>query len=338
MYSINPNPMNTLITPDEVIRFFPGNSIDPNLFSSVIYGAEQRFCIPILGYAFYQQLCAQKNVLVTSANIATLQAYFTARNITLRLNDLVNAIDLATVAPANQILWNSVLWPFVAECVMFNAIAKNYAKFTSSGIIKNNPSPSIIDSSATAGTSAGISLNDLKYLRDNVLLQNISVMTDSLERYLVANYASYPLIPQDVCNRWCQDGKKQETRKTGFAFIYNDEDCDYDRFPSYAPPMPTPTPIPQTRACTLIINIVVSPDVSHVLLLCNLQTIPLEYPVLMTLTIPHLIGLTVNPVIQINNAMPFVCPYNAITGTFDNTLGGGFNDGDTVVINYNEVI
>ncbi len=99
MYALNPLPTNVLITPDEVLRYFTGNSVDPNIFSAVIQVAETRFAIPLLGYPFYQQLCTQKNITVTTANQATLQAMFPATYNTLQPGNIVNAIDLVGVSP-----------------------------------------------------------------------------------------------------------------------------------------------------------------------------------------------------------------------------------------------
>lgn len=338
MYALNPLPTNVLITPDEVLRYFPGNSIDPNIFSSAIQLAEQRFVVPLLGYAFYQQFCTQKNVLVTPSNIATLQAMFPATFNTLQVGNIVNAIDLVTVTAENVLIWNNVLWPFIAQCVMFTALPANYAKFTSQGIQKLNPAPAFLDSSA-AGTSTGISLRDLQYLRNDILLQNISVMQDALEQYICANKASYPLIPAHTYSKWEKEAKK-DTRKSGLVFIY-DDDCD-DR-PYNNTPAPAPTPVPQTRACTLVLNIVASPDPSHLYLLCNLNTIPLEYHAGNTLTIPHLIGKIVNPNILVG-LTPCYCPTDPGTGELDNTLGGGFQvspdpaNPTQVIINYNEIV
>ena len=140
----------------------------------------------------------------------------------------MNAIDLSTVPAVNLTLWNQTLWPFIAECVIFSALPANYAKFTSSGIVKNNPNPTFIDGSAS-GTSSGISLNDLKYLRDDILLQNISVLTDSLEKFLYYNKANYPLLPNELCEKFCDKEKPQSTRKTGFVFPTDDDDDHSDR-------------------------------------------------------------------------------------------------------------
>lgn len=337
MYSINPLPCNVLITPDEMNRMFEYNSIDPNIFMAAIQIAEQQFVVPILGYNFYRDFINQKNVVVTSGNIAALQVYFTPRNITLELGCIVNAIELITVSPENALLWNSVLWKYIYECVMFVALPENYAKFTSSGIQINNPNPSFIDGSAQ-GNSAGVSLQGLKYLRDNRLLNRVSVMSDALEQFLCANYRSYPLYPTPY--KW-DKGVKVESRKSGFVDIYaDDEDCA--NWGHHSTPVPTPVPAPRTLSCSMIINIVASPNPSNTYTLCNMQTIARDYPAGNTLTIPHLIGKVVNPTIYIDSS-PNVIIMDTATGTFDNTAGGGFNvntDGPptTIVITYNEIV
>jgi len=319
--------MNVLITPDEVLRFFPGNSIDPNLFSSVIFMAEQRFVVPILGPTFYQQFCTQKNVTVTSGNITELQAYFTNRNITLNVGDIVNAIDLPTVNPVNATLWNNVLWPYISECIKFTALPSNYAKFTSQGIVKNNPAHTFIDSS-NAGTSSGISLDDLKYLRNDVLLQNISILEDTLKTYLFLNATLYPCVPN------IKNEDKEKSRKSGLVFIYDEDDCDNRRERYMPPPSPNPVTVPYTMTCSITALIKTSPDGSTYTL-CNLQTIPAQYPIGNTLTLSNLIGKYVTGIMTLNGNTVSI-PYNAATGTFDNTAGGGFNDGDTFIFLYNE--
>ncbi len=207
----------------------------------------------------------------------------------------------------------------------------NYAKFTSAGIIRNNPNPMFVDESHGGGTSTGITLSDLKYLRNDVLLQNISVMQEAVEKFICANQSDYPLIPRQSYSKWEKDSA--DTRKTGLIFLYDDE-CDK---PCSNVSVPAPASIPQTRACTLVLNIVTTPDPSQQYLLCNLQTIPREYPAGNTLIIPHLIGKIVNPNMLIG-LTPCLCPTDPATGTLDNTAGGGFPAGTTVIINYNELV
>jgi hypothetical protein len=325
--------MNTLITPDEVIRFFPGNSIDPNIFASVIFEAEQRFAVPVIGYQFYQQLCTQKNVMVNAGNIDFLQQFFSARNITLTYGSTVNAIDLLTVQQANAALWNNALWPYLAKCVYFAAMPANYAKFSSSGIVKNNPSPTFLDSSS-AGTSSGISLADLKYLRDDVLLQSISVLEDSLKAYLSLNSASFPLVP-NTCRQ-----EEKPSRKSGLVFIYEDDDDDcHDRRRDCRPNnnQTAPAVVPDTNymTCSITALIKTDPDATATYMLCNMQSIPAEYAPGNTLVLPNLIKKYVTGIMTLNGN-PVTTPFNSASGTFDNTANGGFNDGDVFIFLYNE--
>lgn len=228
MYSINPLPKNVLITPDEVTYMFNRQIIDGNIWKSAIQIAEERFVRPVLGTEFYESLCTEKNVIVTEDNIEALQALFDAQwgadKRVLVVGQRANAIELDTVTAANVTLWNDYLWKFIYEAVYFTALPEVYAQFSDAGVVKNNPSPTFIDGSAQ-GTSAGIGLNDLKYLKDDVLLQRISVMQDALDRFLCENSASYPLYPKKN-HVWDEHGHNHSSRKTGFILMY--DDCDHN--------------------------------------------------------------------------------------------------------------
>lgn len=338
MYSINPLPKNVLITPDEVTRMFNRQIIDGNIWKSAIQIAEERFVRPVLGTAFYDSLCTQKNVIVTTGNITQLQAFFDDSwgegKKVLELGQIVNAIELISVTAANATLWNNYLWKFIYEAVYFTALPEVYAQFSDAGVVKNNPSPTFIDSSAQ-GTSAGIGLNDLKYLKDDVLLQRISIMQDALERFLCENAASYPLYPKKN-HVWDEHGRRQNSRKTGFILMY-DEDCN-DNYYCDTPASAAVTPAPSYRSCSMQLRIVATPNPSNTYTLCNLTTIALEYPEGMTLTVPHLIGKTVSATVYIGNNPINDMTYDILTGTFDNTPNGGFADGNTVTIDYTEVV
>jgi hypothetical protein len=332
MYAINYIQRNVLITGSECQYKF-GNAIAMDKWNSAIEIAEARFVMPLLGWNMYNDMCNSKNVLVTSGNITALQAFIDAQyppagSTTLSIGMIVNAVELPTMSAAYQLLWNQYLWKYVYECVYFIALSSNYAQFTAQGMVKNNPVGSVLGDKSTE--SVGIGLRDVKYLEDRVLLDRINPLQTVLEQWICTNKSTYPLYDSSRCD--CQKSK----RTTSFLLDIYDEDDDRWNRSNNQTPAPTPVPSPTYLGCTLILNIVASPNPSNVYLLCNLQTIAKEYPAGNTLVIPHLIGLTVNPVIQIDNGVPFLCPYDAATGTFDNTTGGGFNIGSTIIINYNE--
>lgn len=338
MYSVSNLPMKTLIAPDEVIAFFPGDSISPNLFSSVVYEAEQRFAIPLLGRKYYQQLCAQKSVMVTASNITYLQQFFNARKITLTVGTLVNSINLLTVTAEARLLWNNVLWPLIAKCVYYAAMPNNYAHFTTAGIVKNNPVASVLGDKSTE--SVGISLSDMKYIRDSVLLDSINLMTESVKQYVRENRALYPHIPVE-----CYE-VKNANRRTGIMFIYDDDDCGCDSRASRRgkdyhcdnqPGTAAGQKEPNYMTCTLKAKIATDPNPDATFMLCNMDSIPAEYPVGDTLTIPMLINGYVNDIMTLNGNTVNI-PFDPATGTFDNTSGGGFNDGDLFIIMYNQIM
>jgi len=349
MYAINPLTRFTLITPDECTAKLPNSSIDSKKWVSIIETAETRFVIPLLGWNLYWDICNQKNVLVDAGNIATLQAFFNAQFAPGTIPQLVvgmtvNAVDLITVTPAYSLLWNQALYNYVYNCVYLLALTDNYASFTSSGIQKANP----LDSSmgTASAKSVGISLPDLKFLNDNILLGRINPAGDYLEKWICANVASYPLYPYEKCN------DREHSRTTGFVNIYEDEDCGR-RHKNYWNSYPTPAPMPQpvTQTCSITLTIVPVPN-GTLYGLCNLQTIPAQYAPVLTLTLSNLAGKNVNSVAlyngnpisigPVNLVSPATIGYNSATGTFDRTLQGGFNgDGvnnDVFTFDYTETL
>lgn len=241
MLGINPISRNVLITPDECTAKLENGSIDSKKWSACIEVAEAKFVLPVLGWSMYHDICAQKNVVVSSGNIVALQATFTAQfgtdpvtstpNVILTEGMIVNGPELISTTPAYATLWNQALWNFVYQCVHALALPGNYAQFTSSGIQKNNPLDSAIGSTSSA--NVGISLNDLRFLMDNQLLDRINTAQNYLEWYICANVTGYPLYPLCNCSKYTpvtQDGRSGLTpaRPTTFVNIYEDEDRRWD--------------------------------------------------------------------------------------------------------------
>ena len=227
MYSINLTGRYTLISQDECQAKF-GTSIDPRVWLAAIEVAEIRFAQTVLGYDFYNDFCAQKNITIDNGNIAAYQAIFDAQyppanTVVLQVGYIVNAIELVT--DTNLVaLWNNFLWRFIYETVFFIALPKNYTQFSSAGIQKNNPIGSIVGDSKPSN-SVGIDLKDIKYLQDRQLLDTVNPLQSALEQYLCVNKALFTLWDNTVCDKYeNQDVKKiSQKRTTPFIDIYPDE-------------------------------------------------------------------------------------------------------------------
>lgn len=358
MYAINPISRNTLITPDECTVKLPNASLDSKKWVAAIELAEVRFLVPLLGWNMYNDICSQKNITVSSGNIGPLQAIFTAQfglaidgstpNVVLSVGMVVNSIDLVTVGANYLSLWNQALWNYTFNCVLFIAITENYAQFTSSGMQKANPLDSSIGEISKA--NVGISLNDLRYLNDRLLLDRINPLQTYVEQWICVNIAQYPLYPRIKYNdRWDKD-RQDINRTSTFINIYEDEDCrgrGRCDFNNGSQPVPTPTPTPVTGTCSIMITIATAPD-GTLYGLCNLQTMPAQWAVsATTLTLPNLVGKYVNGVGVLYNGNPVTIGttntgsqigYIQATGTFDRTLQGGWNDGDTFSFLYTETM
>lgn len=343
MYAINYIQKNVLITSSECQNKF-GGAIDPSKWNNAIEIAEARFVLPLLGYNLYTDMCNAKNVVVTSGNIALLQSYFDAQytpagTVTLTVGMIVNAVELPTMSAAYQLLWNSNLWKYVYECVYFVALSANYAQFSAQGIMKSNPIASAIGDTHTA--SVGISLNDVKWLEDRSLLDRINPLQTVLEQFLCTNKGSYTLYD----SRRCEDCNKKSQRTTSFILdVYDEDDSYYHKHKEVQPV--TPVPAPFTTTCGILIKISATPD-GTLFALCNLQTMQSQWVGGNTLTLPNLIGKPVLISGAFYNSSPVIIGttntggqigYNQATGTFDRTIQGGFNDGDTFTFLYTETM
>lgn len=242
MYAINPTSRNTLITPDECTAKMANTALDSKKWAACIEVAETKYVLPVLGWAFYNDLCDKKNVVVTSSNIAALQAIFTAQfgtqidgttpQVILTEGMIVNSPNLASMTTVYTTLWNQALWNFVFNCVYLVALPENYAQFSNSGVQKSNPLDSAIGEASAK--SVGITLNDLKFLDNNKLLDRVNPSQTYLEWFLCANKGDYPLLPSDTCEKYSTtntDGTNGLTpaRPSTFINIYEDDDCNNRR-------------------------------------------------------------------------------------------------------------
>lgn len=215
MYRLNPLNREVLITSDEVLAKAPvDNNADPRLLINTIEIAEERFIVPILGDALYEDLCALKNVTVTANNKATLESKFPAGT-TLKEGQIVNAIEEVS-DEWYQKLWNRFLWKIVAECVAYSIIPSNAVRTTAKGEMQNNPAGPMGSQEA-----ASVSLSYLKFKMDKVLQDRIDPLIASMEKWLCTNKTNFPKYDSTRCP--CDDQPRR--KMTGFVHgVYDDED------------------------------------------------------------------------------------------------------------------
>jgi hypothetical protein len=107
--------------------------------------------------------------------------------------------------------------------VLLTAIPENYADFTSSGIMKNNPA--IAGFSGEVGGTSSIELRDAKWLMDTWMSTRIDPLETSLHEWLCRNKGSFGRYDKPCGD--CNGEAGTSTRQTGYIFgIYDEgEEC-----------------------------------------------------------------------------------------------------------------
>lgn len=226
MIGLNPLRTRVLITTDEVVFHAPtDNAIEVRYILQSIIIAERRFIKPMLGSTLYDELISAKNKLVTSANLAALQADVNAGRgsdrepIILVEGDYVNSDGATYLTDKQRELWQEHLHKLTAECVWYMALPVNRSRFTAMGVVQNHP-----ESITEKQDSVTIKLGDLKHLLDKGLFERISTLIEDMHQYLCKK--GFTGYDQD-CS--C-DAKGSPYRRTGGVMfgLYDDSknDCD----------------------------------------------------------------------------------------------------------------
>lgn len=185
MYRLNHLMRNVLITTDEVIFHAPTKqTLDPRTIQNSIIIAEERFIRPALDFDMYYELADSKNVVVTNANKAILQANMVG-GVVLKEGDVVNAFE--QMSSDNQKLWKEHLWKLTAECVMLIAFPEGFVQFSSEGVIHTSPIASPLN---TTGVSTP-ELKSMKWAMDKKQQDRIDPLLESLHDYICRNKAKY---------------------------------------------------------------------------------------------------------------------------------------------------
>ncbi len=225
MYTINPLMRPVLITTEEVLFHAPTkHTIDPRQIEQSIIIAEERFIRPELGFALYDTMALSKNVVVTGANIATLQAAVDATPRTdgvtppiLVEGMIVNALE--QLSPTNQGLWKQYLWKLTAECVLTVALPEGFVQFSSEGAFHSVPPAGLM---VTSGLVTPL-LQSMKWSLDKKIQDRIAPLIQAMHNYLCKYKTDFPLYNSKGCPD-CENTAENSQRKwAGLALGLYDE-------------------------------------------------------------------------------------------------------------------
>lgn len=235
MYRLNNLERNVLITPDEVIFHAPtDHTIDHIKIQHAIIIAEERFIRPALTYELYEQLIAEKNLLITVGNLTATQDIINnalpgdSSQVVLQVGDIVNAAEF--MATNSLLLWKQHLWKLTAEAVLLIAVPDAFVQFSSTGIVHAQPTSNAI-------SAAGVVTPDLrsvKWIMDKKLMDRIDPLTEAMHVFLCYNKLNYPNYDRH-CD--CDSKGIAYKRKTDWVTgIYDSEqncDCRWDQLNTY---------------------------------------------------------------------------------------------------------
>lgn len=173
----------SLIKPQEVVntgiyRAAPVNTrFDINIISPHIQSAEERFVVPILGTALYNDMVANQNTAVSNYN-----------------PDAGALVDKFPLNPNYESLWTLYLLRFIGYVIYYEALPYLTFQVSSKGIFTNDS-----EFASNGGLSA------VKFMQDNTL-QKIDNLKPLIDKYLCDNKTSFPLFNSKHCGcDTCED-------------------------------------------------------------------------------------------------------------------------------------
>lgn len=222
MYQINPLNRNVLITSGEVLKATELKEADEKNIRAAIVIAEERFVKKMICKALYEDLRAQKNVVVTTANISALTVkvneFNTSEAKSLRAGMIVNAIEQVTNEWYKK-LWNEYLCQICAEAVMYVSTPTRWVQSTPKGEMLNAPPSVTLEKDAASAT-----LGDVRWKMDKLMQDRIDPLLEAMREWLCDNKDSFPKFDCYQCPETDSDGVSYK-RKTGWIHdIYGQVD------------------------------------------------------------------------------------------------------------------
>lgn len=173
----------SLIKPQEVVntgiyRAAPVNTrFDINIISPHIQSAEERFVVPIMGTALYNDMVANQNPLVSNYN-----------------PDAGALVDKFPLNANYESLWTLYLLRFIGYVIYYEALPYLTFQVSSKGIFTNDS-----EFASNGGLAA------VKFMQDNTL-QKIDNLKPLIDKYLCDNKTSFPLFNSKHCGcDTCED-------------------------------------------------------------------------------------------------------------------------------------
>lgn len=223
--------MQALITTQEVIKFGPsGQNNDTKFQSSQIAIAEYRFLVqekycfgedfynalledirPCTGYDSGADYAAQAIVVYDGfyyqASVAVKQSV-TGTVLPLNSGGIWVPIGKFTTAKYNE-LWKNYLAEFLAYCVIHGSVYKKSIQNTAQGYMRNQPQ-----------NSEAAQVAELKLIKDDYL-QDIEVLWNRMQSYLIKNKELFPLFPEN-----CKTDCTKRRRAGVYLAPRRNNDCD----------------------------------------------------------------------------------------------------------------
>lgn len=209
MYALNELQRNVLITVPEIMFHAPTkHTLDQRMIEQSIIIAEERFIRPEIGSAMYDDIVDQKNVLVTSGNLAALE---TASELDLTEGQVINALE--QLNPSYQSLWKQYLWKIVAECVLISAYPEGFAQFGSAGVVHTSPPAGLM---VTSGEVVPL-LQTVKWALDKKIQDRVAPLINSMNDYICNNKANYTLYGKTCPEVNCNGTKEEKSKWVGIV-------------------------------------------------------------------------------------------------------------------------
>ena len=175
--------MSTLIKPQEVVntgiyRAAPVNTrFDINIIAPHIKSAEERFLLPLLGSALYNDM-----ILLQNANVSNYNP------------DAGAIVQKFPTNAAYESLWTSYVLRYIGYVIYYEALPYLTFQVSSKGIFTND---------SEFASNGGLA--SVKFMQDNTL-QKIDNLKPLIEKYLCDNKTTLPLFDSKHCDcHSCED-------------------------------------------------------------------------------------------------------------------------------------